>query len=257
MPTSGVGEQPCATTTSAREPGSGSWPRRLPAALEPPGQPRSGARPRAAERRPAAAALRDCARPLLPPPWTRRNRPAAGSPLANRSGWHAPRGASSLLWLALSHGLPTRIPTVCAAGAESAAPRSASGGELGAALAATGSEDRSAGAGAHPQAEAMRLGAATVVRLEGALAHESLFLSVSHERMLVMRSGGPSSAAIGNPRWRVTGMRKRPPTSRSTVREHHGFGQTRPSPARERHMMPRDNDTPWKRRARQFCDFEL
>ena len=46
-----------------------------------------------------------------------------------------------------------------------------SGGELGAALPATGGEDRPTGAGAHPVAEAVRLGATTVVRLERALAH--------------------------------------------------------------------------------------
>jgi hypothetical protein len=39
---------------------------------------------------------------------------------------------------------------------------------------ATGGKDGTAGAGAHPQAEAMGLGPATVVRLEGALAHEVL-----------------------------------------------------------------------------------
>ena len=49
-----------------------------------------------------------------------------------------------------------------------------SGRELGAALAAAGGQDGAAGAGAHAQAEAVRLGAATVVRLEGALAHEIL-----------------------------------------------------------------------------------
>ena len=39
---------------------------------------------------------------------------------------------------------------------------------------ATGSKDGAAGARAHPQAEAMSFGPATVVRLEGALAHEVL-----------------------------------------------------------------------------------
>ena len=48
-----------------------------------------------------------------------------------------------------------------------------SGGELGAALAATGSEDGAAGAGAHAQPEAVGLGPAPIVRLEGPLAHRS------------------------------------------------------------------------------------
>jgi hypothetical protein len=39
---------------------------------------------------------------------------------------------------------------------------------------ATGGKDGTAGASAHPQAEAMGLGPAAVVRLEGALAHEVL-----------------------------------------------------------------------------------
>jgi hypothetical protein len=46
-----------------------------------------------------------------------------------------------------------------------------SGGELGAALAATRGQDRSPGTGAHPQPEAVRLRAPTVVRLVRALAH--------------------------------------------------------------------------------------
>jgi hypothetical protein len=49
-----------------------------------------------------------------------------------------------------------------------------SGRELGAALAAAGGKDGAAGTRAHTKAEAVRLGAATVVRLEGALAHEVL-----------------------------------------------------------------------------------
>src|SRR3954464_7378303 len=47
----------------------------------------------------------------------------------------------------------------------------ASGGELAPALAAPRRDDRAPGTGTHPQPEAVRLGAAAVVRLEGALAH--------------------------------------------------------------------------------------
>jgi hypothetical protein len=46
-----------------------------------------------------------------------------------------------------------------------------SGGQLGATLATAVRENRAAGTGTHPQAEAVGLGATTVVRLEGALAH--------------------------------------------------------------------------------------
>ena len=49
--------------------------------------------------------------------------------------------------------------------------RPASGRQLAAALAAAGGDDGAAGAGAHAQPEAVRLGATAVVRLEGALAH--------------------------------------------------------------------------------------
>jgi hypothetical protein len=47
------------------------------------------------------------------------------------------------------------------------------GGEFGATLGATCRENGTAGAGAHADAESVLLGATTVVRLEGALAHSS------------------------------------------------------------------------------------
>lgn len=50
----------------------------------------------------------------------------------------------------------------------------ASGGELGAALGAAGRQDGATRTGAHPEAEAVGLGPATVVRLESTLAHEVL-----------------------------------------------------------------------------------
>ncbi len=49
----------------------------------------------------------------------------------------------------------------------------ASGGQRGAALAATCSQNGAAGAGAHAQTEAMRLGTTTVVGLESPLGHDS------------------------------------------------------------------------------------
>ena len=52
--------------------------------------------------------------------------------------------------------------------------RRGSGGELAAALGAAVGQDGAAGAGTHTQTEAVRLGAATVVGLEGALAHVDL-----------------------------------------------------------------------------------
>jgi len=67
-------------------------------------------------------------------------------------------------------------------GGQHAAALKASGRELGAALAAAAGEDGTAGARAHAQAEAVRLGATAVVRLEGALAHEDLRLLASARR---------------------------------------------------------------------------
>ncbi len=49
-----------------------------------------------------------------------------------------------------------------------------SGGKLRAALLAARCEDRAAGAGTHAEAEAVLLGATTVVRLESALGHEEI-----------------------------------------------------------------------------------
>ena len=45
-------------------------------------------------------------------------------------------------------------------------------GEFGASLATTRTEDGAACTGAHSEAEAMHLGAAPIVRLEGSLAHD-------------------------------------------------------------------------------------
>lgn len=55
-----------------------------------------------------------------------------------------------------------------------------SGGQLGAALASPSSEDRSTRPGAHTQPEAVSLGSAPVVRLEGALGHVRLQVGSCH-----------------------------------------------------------------------------
>ena len=58
------------------------------------------------------------------------------------------------------------------------ATRRRSGRQLAAALAAAGGEDGATGPGTHAQAEAVRLGAPAVVRLEGPLAHGSSSMAV-------------------------------------------------------------------------------
>ncbi|EGJ76015.1 putative ribonuclease P [Streptomyces sp. Tu6071] len=57
-----------------------------------------------------------------------------------------------------------------------------SGGQTGATLVAARRENRAAGTGTHPQPEAVGLGATTVVRLEGALAHSGAPVKISRWR---------------------------------------------------------------------------
>ena len=99
-------------------------------------------------------------------------------------GRSAPSGVASR-WTTTA-GAPARAPrrtarpksrlgaTARVLGEHGAARVGRQADELGAALAATGREDRAAGAGAHAQPEAVRLGPTAVVRLEGALAHGRL-----------------------------------------------------------------------------------
>lgn len=112
-----------------------------------------------------------------------------------------------------------------------AARPEASGGQLGAALAAPGSDDCPAGAGAHPVAETVRLGATPIVGLEGALAHVgplplgrrsrsglSTAAGCWHKRMPLGRNRKPTAGAVG--------MRKRPIGRDTTVRQPGREGQT-------------------------------
>ena len=69
-----------------------------------------------------------------------------------------------------------------------------SGGQLGAALAATRRQDRPARAGPHAQTEAVLAGTTTVVRLVGALAHD-WFLTNRAVTGDLDRSGGAGSTA--------------------------------------------------------------
>ena len=126
-----------------------------------------------------------------------------------------------------------------------------SGRELGAALAAAAGEDGTAGAGAHAQAEAVRLGAATVVRLEGALAHEVLRRLQGPLRRHddvgpapVLGLAMADATAIGKPvedRVRPAGPGSGPRAcergrrhARSTIREPRNEGQTGGAAERER-----------------------
>ena len=72
----------------------------------------------------------------------------------------------------------------------------ASGGELGAALATTSVQDGATGARPHAQTEAVGLGPATVVGLEGALAHER----ISFRRWVREDPGVWWVTCIGRPR---------------------------------------------------------
>ena len=65
-------------------------------------------------------------------------------------------------------------------------------GEFGASLATTRTQNCTAGAGAHSQAESVHLGAAPIVRLEGSLAHD---LNLSRVRTTDGQLGKSSEAS--------------------------------------------------------------
>jgi len=95
---------------------------------------------------------------------------------------------------------------------------------------ATRSQDGAPGAGTHAQAEAVRLGPATVVRLERALAHEVSPLLHSHACICAEGGAGYKGRTVPQQadRTAATGMRKWPSTQASSkVRELTGHGQTR------------------------------
>lgn len=71
-----------------------------------------------------------------------------------------------------------RVPEVLPGAHALSAREHDSGRQLGAALAAAIGEDRAAGTGAHAKAEAVLLGATTVVRLESTLAHVGILTGV-------------------------------------------------------------------------------
>ena len=94
-------------------------------------------------------------------------------------------------------------------------PGGRSGRQLVAALTATGGKDGATGAGSHPQAEAVRLGPATVVGLKGALAHG--YLSTVDNCWGGARSfesAGLRPAAPANHRSGLSCRRDRLPTAR-------------------------------------------
>ena len=77
------------------------------------------------------------------------------------------------------------------------ASKGRSGGELVATLATPSREDGAACAGAHTKAEAVHLGTATVVRLEGSLAHSGLSKAQLRRPVEGWPRGGPDSIALG------------------------------------------------------------
>ena len=137
-------------------------------------------------------------------------------------------------------------------------PGGRSGRQLVAALTATGGKDGATGAGSHPQAEAVRLGPATVVGLKGALAHG--YLSTVDNcwgGARSFQSAGPRPAAPANYRsdsFRLSvglslgvAVSQRPDPSRSTRDLRHGSwtarnGRTEPTRFRVR-TVRRDGQT--------------
>ena len=134
----------------------------------------------------AGAASCGCGRRHRPPACRRRNPRGPGRPA---TAW--PRGRRGCAYQPADRGARSRRTRRCCAsgamrGARCRASPGESGGELGAALAAARCEDGAACAGAHAQPEAVRLGPAPVVRLEGPLAH--LYVST------LAPAGGPVRA---------------------------------------------------------------
>ena len=165
-----------------------------------------------------AGAWCGCGPPRHRPPWTRRNRPAAGDPHARRRGGvdHEQPGAGSATPGGAHRRREVRPLTQSVRRRQHRRPQAE---KLGAALTATSGEDAAARTGAHPQTEAVGLGPAAVVRLEGPLAHDVLSSASVGPRARVV--GGPGGCRLRSEthdlrgeaapsRARVTGMRKQP-----------------------------------------------
>ena len=105
---------------------------------------------------------------------------------------------------------------------------------LRATLGAAGREDRAAGAGAHPQAEAVGLGPPTVVRLERALAHAWAPGLGGAGRAARSTAGGRGARPPADAHECVAGMRQRPSDrDRPTVRSRPpAVKPSRPAPGR-------------------------
>src|SRR3954453_11245302 len=116
-----------------------------------------------------------------------------------------------------------------------------SGGELLATLAPATGDDRATGAGAHPQPEAVGLGPAAVVRLEGALAHEVLLLHGIGGRVLAGRRArsGVGPRKLVSPRRRPMGRADPAPDSGAIAdSDEHSRGSTGAG-SRPRHRRSR------------------
>ncbi len=119
----------------------------------------------------AAGASPGCGRPPVPRLERRRSPPARarrGRPHGRRAprAWESPRAPCPARAVP-----PTRSPGAAATLLQPAAPDRPSGREVDTALGTARSEDCPSGARPHPQAEAVGLRAAAVVRLERAFAH--------------------------------------------------------------------------------------
>lgn len=177
-----------------------------------------------------------CGRQRCRRPWTPRIRrdvhPPANSTLSRRAGDPPPVRNDDCATLRKN---PHCRAVGCSSAALSPNWRSAggpSGRDLAAALGATRRQDGAARTGAHPQAEAVHLGAAAGVGLEGALAHCRLRRNVwahgGSGRALVMgsslRPAGAGSIAAGGNRC-GPGRRERRRLA-ATIRAAGGQGQT-------------------------------
>lgn len=162
--------------------------------------PRSRPRPgsRRVEPRTGPSGVASCGCGPRPRPRNRtpRSRPARARRHVRGFAWRGPRSGSPQRRCDRAAAGRRRSRRSSAGGAAPAALRAAgSGGQLGAALAATRRKDGPAGPRAHPGPEAVVLGPAAVVRLERTLAHVSWLLPCRVLR--ARRWGGPGHRSWG------------------------------------------------------------
>ena len=162
---------------------------------------------------------RPCDRPRIPPARAPVTQPCR--PPSRRAGHRVPEGARRPPWWDHRRAGHREGPHETRYGDATepawGALGESSGGQSGAALGPPSGENRPARSGSHPEPEAMGLGAATVVGLEGSLGHGEApgrygFLDGTRRR-----GAAANRAACGRPRRLRQRQRRSPPCAETTV----------------------------------------